>query len=58
MSGFNYVKKETLEQMKIELQRMKSVDRPAASKAIAEAKEKGDEIVWASVEKRSVFDNE
>ncbi|HWN89557.1 MAG TPA: transcription elongation factor GreA [Chitinophagaceae bacterium] len=42
MSGFNYVKKETLEQMKIELQRMKSVDRPAASKAIAEAKEKGD----------------
>ena len=42
MSGFNYVKKETFEQMKIELQRMKSVDRPAASKAIAEAKEKGD----------------
>ena len=42
MSGFNYVKKETLEQMKIELQRMKSVDRPASSKAIAEAKEKGD----------------
>jgi len=42
MSGFNYVKKETLEQMKIDLQRMKSVDRPAASKAIAEAKEKGD----------------
>ena len=42
MSGFNYVKKDTLEQMKIELQRMKSVDRPAASKAIAEAKEKGD----------------
>ena len=42
MSGFNYVKKETLEQMKIELQRMKSVDRPAASRAIAEAKEKGD----------------
>ena len=42
MSGFNYVKKDTLEQMKIELQRMKSVDRPAASRAIAEAKEKGD----------------
>ena len=42
MSGFNYVKKETFEQMKIELQRMKAVDRPAASKAIAEAKEKGD----------------
>ena len=42
MSGFNYVKKETFEQMKIELQRMKSVARPAASKAIAEAKEKGD----------------
>jgi len=42
MSGFNYVKKDTLEQMKIDLQRMKSIDRPAASKAIAEAKEKGD----------------
>lgn len=37
-----YVSKETLEQMKAELQRMKSVDRPAASKAIAEAREKGD----------------
>jgi len=42
MSGFNYVTKETLEQMRIELQRMKAVDRPAASRAIAEAKEKGD----------------
>ena len=42
MSGFNYVTKETLEQMKTELQRMKAVDRPAASRAIAEAKEKGD----------------
>jgi len=42
MSGFNYVTKETLEQMRTELQRMKAVDRPAASRAIAEAKEKGD----------------
>ena len=42
MSGFNYVTKETLEHMKVELQRMKAVDRPAASRAIAEAKEKGD----------------
>ena len=42
MSGFNYVTKETLEQMKTELQRMKAVDRPAASRAIAEAKEKCD----------------
>ena len=42
MSSFNYVTKETLEQMKIDLQRMKSVDRPAALRAIAEAKEKGD----------------
>jgi transcription elongation factor GreA len=42
MSGIQYVTKETLEQMKAELQRMKSVDRPAASKAIAEAREKGD----------------
>ena len=37
-----YVTRETLEQMKAELQRMKTVDRPAASKAIAEAREKGD----------------
>lgn len=42
MSGILYVSKETLEQMKAELQRMKSVDRPAASRAIAEAREKGD----------------
>ena len=37
-----YVSSETLEQMKAELQRMKTVERPAASKAIAEAREKGD----------------
>lgn len=42
MSGFNYVTKETLEQMKVDLQRMKAIDRPAASRAIADAKEKGD----------------
>jgi transcription elongation factor GreA len=42
MNGIQYVTKETLEQMKIELQRMKSVDRPAASRAIADAREKGD----------------
>jgi len=37
-----YVTKETLEQMKVELQHLKSVERPAASRAIAEAREKGD----------------
>ncbi len=42
MSTIQYVTKETLEQMKAELQRMRAVDRPAASKAIAEAREKGD----------------
>lgn len=42
MADIQYVTKETLEQMKAELQRMKTVDRPAASKAIAEAREKGD----------------
>jgi transcription elongation factor GreA len=42
MSDIIYVTRETLEQMKAELQRMKSVDRPAASRAIAEAREKGD----------------
>lgn len=42
MSEVIYVTKETLEHMKAELQRMKTVDRPAASRAIAEAREKGD----------------
>ncbi|GAC1379907.1 MAG: transcription elongation factor GreA [Ginsengibacter sp.] len=42
MSDINYVKKETFEQMKEELHHMKSVERPAASKAIGEAREKGD----------------
>ena len=42
MSETNYVKKETFEQMRAELYQMKSVERPAASRAIAEAREKGD----------------
>ncbi|MFZ9387810.1 MAG: transcription elongation factor GreA [Chitinophagaceae bacterium] len=42
MSDIQYVTKDTLEQMRVELQRMKGVDRPAASRAIAEAREKGD----------------
>jgi len=42
MSDIQYVTKETLEQMKNELHRMKAVDRPAASRAIADAREKGD----------------
>lgn len=42
MSGTNYVTQDTFEKMKAELQQMKAVDRPAASKAIAEAREKGD----------------
>ena len=42
MTETNYVKQETFEKMKAELQLMKSVQRQAASKAIAEAREKGD----------------
>ena len=42
MSGVNYMTKEALEQMKADLQRMKTVERPAAARAIAEAREKGD----------------
>ena len=42
MSGILYVTKETLEQMKAELNRKKALDPPAASRAIAEAREKGD----------------
>jgi transcription elongation factor GreA len=42
MSTTNYVTKDTFEKMKEELYQLKSVERPAASKAIAEAREKGD----------------
>jgi transcription elongation factor GreA len=42
MNQTNYVKQETFEKMKAELQHMKGVERPAASKAIGEAREKGD----------------
>src|SRR2546430_17449846 len=42
MPDTNYVKKETFEQMRAELQHMKGVERPAASRAIAEARDKGD----------------
>ncbi len=37
-----YVTQETFDKMREELQRMKSIDRPSASRAIAEAREKGD----------------
>lgn len=42
MSDTMYVSKDAFEKMRKELQHMKSVERPAASKAIAEAREKGD----------------
>lgn len=42
MSDIIYVSKDTLEQMKEELHKMRTVDRPAAARAIAEAREKGD----------------
>ena len=42
MSQVNYVTKDTFEKMQTELQHMKGVQRPAASKAIGEAREKGD----------------
>jgi transcription elongation factor GreA len=42
MYEIQYVTKETLEQMKADLQKMKTVDRPAASRAIADARDKGD----------------
>ena len=38
----DYVTQETFNKMREELQRMKGIDRPAASRAIAEAREKGD----------------
>ena len=42
MNEIQYVIQETLEKMKVDLKKMKGVDRPAASRAIAEAREKGD----------------
>lgn len=42
MNEIQYVTKETLEHMKADLQKMKTVDRPAASRAIADARDKGD----------------
>jgi len=42
MNATNYVTAETFERLKEELQHMKGIDRPAASHAIAEAREKGD----------------
>lgn len=37
-----YVTKETFDKMREQLQHMKGIERPAASRAIAEAREKGD----------------
>jgi transcription elongation factor GreA len=42
MSTTNYVTQDTFEKMQKELHQLKAVDRPAASRAIAEAREKGD----------------
>ncbi len=42
MSGFTYLTREALDQLKAKIQKLKTVDRPAASRAIAEAREKGD----------------
>jgi len=42
MADTNYVTQDTFEKMQEELHVLKSVDRPAASRAIAEAREKGD----------------
>jgi transcription elongation factor GreA len=42
MSETNYVKQDTFDKMREELYQLKKVERPAASAAIAEAREKGD----------------
>ena len=42
MAETNYVVQETYDKMQAELHHLKTVDRPAASAAIAEAREKGD----------------
>ncbi len=42
MSETNYVKQDTFNKMREELYQLKKIERPAASAAIAEAREKGD----------------
>ena len=42
MADSNYVTQQTFDRMQVELHELKAVDRPAASRAIAEAREKGD----------------
>jgi transcription elongation factor GreA len=42
MADTNYVTQENFDKLQIDLHRLKSIDRPAASAAIAEAREKGD----------------
>ena len=42
MSETNYVTQETFDAMRKELHQLRTVERPAASRAIAEAREKGD----------------
>jgi transcription elongation factor GreA len=42
MSGLNYVTQETLDQMREELNKLKSAGRAEIARAIAEAREKGD----------------
>jgi len=42
MAEINYVKQDTFEKMREELHLLKTIDRHAASRAIAEAREKGD----------------
>jgi transcription elongation factor GreA len=42
MSSVTYFTKDALDHLRIELQRLMGVERPAASRAIAEAREKGD----------------
>ena len=42
MSDIKYFTKEGLQKLRNELERMKSIDRPAVSQMIAEAREKGD----------------
>ncbi|MBW7913984.1 MAG: transcription elongation factor GreA, partial [Taibaiella sp.] len=42
MSGLNYVTQETLDQMRDELNKLKTTGRAEIARAIAEAREKGD----------------
>ena len=55
MSDTNYITVDTFERLKTELQHMKGIERPLASKAIGEAREKRARIHFRNLFSRRRF---